>query len=129
MTVFMPGPKARTFNYRAGDVGYVPMGGFHYVQNIGKEKVVFLEFFNSSHFADVSLSQWLAMTPKEVVKSCLNLPDEFLDKLRKTSCPVVKYPGFEFPSAKGTPQNVKYFRNFDFIKKDCKPGSSDVENA
>ena len=35
MTVFMPGPKARTFNYRAGDVGYVPVGGFHYVQNIG----------------------------------------------------------------------------------------------
>ena len=26
MTVFMPGPKARTFNHQAGDVGYVPCG-------------------------------------------------------------------------------------------------------
>ena len=26
MTVFMPGPKARTFNDQAGDVGYVPCG-------------------------------------------------------------------------------------------------------
>jgi oxalate decarboxylase len=38
-TVFMPSPKARTFNYRAGDVGYVPAGGFHYIQNTGKEKL------------------------------------------------------------------------------------------
>lgn len=45
MTVFMLGPKARTFNYRAGDVGYVPVGGFHYMQNTGKEKLVFLEWF------------------------------------------------------------------------------------
>lgn len=106
MTVFMPGPKARTFNYRAGDVGYVPVGAFHYVQNIGKEKLVFLEFFRSDHFSDVSLAQWLAMTPNEVVKSCLNLPDDFINSINKTSTPVVKYPGYEFPKAQGTPQNI-----------------------
>ncbi|WP_328589435.1 cupin domain-containing protein [Acetivibrio thermocellus] len=37
MTEFMPDSKARTFNYSPGDVGYVPVGGFHYVQNIGDE--------------------------------------------------------------------------------------------
>lgn len=114
MTVFMPGPKARTFNYSAGDVGYVPVGGFHYVQNIGDEPLQFLEVFNSSHFADMSLAQWIAMTPKEVVKSILNLSDEFLDSIPKTSNPVVKYKGFEFPKAKNAPQNVCYFENFDY---------------
>lgn len=128
MTVFMPGPKARTFNYRAGDVGYVPLGGFHYVQNIGKEKLVFLEFFHDDHFSDVSLAQWIALTPREVVKSCLNLPDEFLDNLRKDSCPVVKYKGFELPPAGKTPQNVRYFKDFDYTKTCCKPGASDVPN-
>ena len=83
MTVFQPGPKARTFNYRAGDVGYVPVGNFHYVQNIGKEKLVFLEIFKSNHFSDISLSQWIAMTPNEVVKSVLNLSDEFLNNVKK----------------------------------------------
>ncbi len=126
MTLFMPGPKARTFNYQAGDVGYVPVGGFHYVQNTGTEKLIFLEFFNSSHFSDVSLAQWMANTPREVIKSILNLPDEFIDKLKKESNPVVKYPGFEFPPASGTPQNVKYFRDFDYKKKQVSPGSSDV---
>jgi len=110
MTVFMPGPKARTFNYRAGDVGYVPMGGFHYIQNVGKEPVVFLEFFNSEIFSDVSLAQWLALTPKEVVKSCLNLPNEFIDQISKQRTPIVKYPGFEFPPAQGTPQNKIRFK-------------------
>ncbi len=117
MTVFEPGPKARTFNYQAGDVVYVPVGNFHYVQNVGKEKVVFLEIFKSDHFADLSLAQWMAMTPKEVVKSILNLSDDFLDHLRKESCPIVKYPGYEFPPAENTPQNVKYFKNFDYKLK------------
>ncbi|WP_274380740.1 cupin domain-containing protein [Anaerosporobacter faecicola] len=120
MTVFQPGPKARTYNYRAGDVGYVPVGNFHYVQNIGKEKVVFLEIFNSKHFADISLAQWIAMTPKEVVKSVLNLSDEFLKNVKKERCPVVKYEGYEMPSPKNTPQNVRYFKNFDYkVKKPC----------
>lgn len=114
MTVFQPGPKARTFNYQAGDVGYVPVGNFHYVQNIGDEKLIFLEVFKSNHFADISLTQWLAMTPREVVKSVLNLSDEFIDKLRMESTPVVKYPGFERPAAKNTPQNVCYFKDFDY---------------
>lgn len=121
MTVFEPGPKARTFNYRAGDVGYVPVGNFHYVQNIGKEKLVFLEIFKSNHFSDISLSQWIALTPNEVVKSVLNLSDEFLNHVKKESCPIVRYPGYEFPPAKGTPQNARYFKNFDYkIKKPCR---------
>lgn len=120
MTVFQSGPKARTFNYRAGDVGYVPVGNFHYVQNIGKEKLIFLEIFNSKHFADISLAQWMAMTPREVIKSVLNLSDEFIDRLNKNSNPIVKYKDFEFPSAKNTPQNVRYFKDFDYkIKKPC----------
>ena len=126
MTVFMPGPKARTFNYQAGDVGYVPVGGFHYVQNIGKEKLIYLEVFNSSHYSDISLAQWMANTPKEVIQSVLNLSDEFISRLRQESNPVVKYPGFEFPPAKGTPQNVRYYKNFDYKKKPVDIGSGNV---
>src|SRR5574344_1205471 len=118
MTVFEPGPKARTFNYQAGDVGYVPVGNFHYVQNIGEEKLIFLEIFKSDHFNDLSLAQWIAMTPNEVVKSALNLSDELLNNITKQSNSIVKYEGYEFPPANGTPQNVKYFKNFDYKIKE-----------
>lgn len=67
MTVFMPGPKARTFNHQAGDVGYVPVGGFRYIQNTGDETLIYLEVFNSGHYSDISLAQWMANTPKEVI--------------------------------------------------------------
>ncbi len=110
MSVFMPGPKSRTFNYRAGDVGYVPVGGFHYVQNVGNTPLVFLEMFKSAQWADISLAQWMAMTPGEVVQACLNLPPEFLNAITKESYPVVRYSGYEFPPAQGTPQNIARFK-------------------
>jgi oxalate decarboxylase len=73
MTVFASSGKARTFDYRAGDVGYVPFAMGHYVLNTGKEPLRFLEMFRSPRYADVSLNQWLALTPPELVQAHLNL--------------------------------------------------------
>src|ERR671920_154532 len=73
MTVFASGERARTFDYQAGDVGYVPFAMGHYVENTGDEPLRFLELFRSDRFADVSLSQWMALTPRELVRAHLNL--------------------------------------------------------
>jgi len=73
MTVFASAGAARTFNYQAGDVGYVPFAMGHYILNIGNEPLRFLEMFRSSRFADISLNQWLALTPPELVQAHLNL--------------------------------------------------------
>jgi oxalate decarboxylase len=72
MTVFASSGKARTFDYRAGDVGYVPFAMGHYVLNTGEQPLRFLEMFRSSRYADVSLNQWLALTPPELVQAHLN---------------------------------------------------------
>lgn len=42
MTVFASGGKSRTFDYQAGDVGYVPFAMGHYIENTGDEPLVFL---------------------------------------------------------------------------------------
>ena len=68
MTVFASGGKSRTFDYQAGDVGYVPFAMGHYVENTGDETLTFLEMFRSDHFADISLNQWMALTPPELVQ-------------------------------------------------------------
>jgi oxalate decarboxylase len=73
MTVFASGEKARTFDYQAGDVGYVPFAMGHYVENTGNEPLRFLEMFRSDHFADISLSQWMGLTPPALVQAHLNL--------------------------------------------------------
>ncbi len=90
MTVFASGGKARTFDYQAGDVGYVPFAMAHYVQNLGDEPLRFLEMFRSARFADVSLNQWMALTPPELVQAHLNLDSQTMAALRKDKPIIVR---------------------------------------
>jgi oxalate decarboxylase len=89
MTVFASQDSSRTFNFRAGDVGCVPNSMSHYVQNTGDEPLTFLELFRSPRFEDVSLSQWLALTPALLVKSHLGLKQSTVDALSKIKKPIV----------------------------------------
>ncbi|RPK30027.1 oxalate decarboxylase family bicupin [Paenibacillus xylanexedens] len=89
MTVFGGNGIARTFDYRAGDVGYVPVAMGHYIQNTGTDTLWFLEIFRSDRFEDVSLNQWMALTPRDLVRDNLNAPPMLLDALRKVKWPVV----------------------------------------
>jgi oxalate decarboxylase len=83
MTVFASGGKARTFDYRAGDVGYAPFGMGHYVENTSDEPLCYLELFRSSYFADVSLNQWMALTTPKLVQAHLNLDRQTMAALCK----------------------------------------------
>ena len=89
MGVFGASGQARTFDFRAGDVGYVPFAMGHYIENTGATPVRFLEVFKSSYFADVSLDQWMALTPPELVSVHLQLDRQVMDALRKNKAPVV----------------------------------------
>lgn len=92
MTVFGAEGHARTFNYREGDVGYVPFMFGHYVENTGDEPLIFLEMFRSDHFDDISLNQWMSQTPPEFVKEHLHVDDDFMNKaLHNDKRPNVKY--------------------------------------
>jgi oxalate decarboxylase len=88
MGVFAANGHSRTFDYAAGDVGYVPFAMGHYVENTGKTTLRFLEMFKSSYYADVSLNQWLALTPSELVQGHLNLDPKKVT-FRKTKKPII----------------------------------------
>jgi oxalate decarboxylase len=91
MTVFASRGTARTFNYQAGDVGYVPLAMGHYIQNTGEEPLRFLEMFRSDRFAEVSLNQLMALTPSEFVQEHLqDVDQELLGALYKEKRPVVE---------------------------------------
>jgi oxalate decarboxylase len=89
MTVFAAEARARTFDYQAGDVGYVPMSMSHFIENTGSEPLRFLELFKSARYMDVSLAQWMALTPHELVAAHLKIDRAVLDSLRKDKQPVV----------------------------------------
>ncbi len=89
MGVFAASSQARTFDFQAGDVGFVPFAMGHYVENTGTTTLRFLETFKSSYYADVSLNQWLALTPPELVEAHLKLDPKVTAAFRKDKVPVV----------------------------------------
>jgi oxalate decarboxylase family bicupin protein len=83
ITVYTAPSMSRTFDYTAGDVGYIPASNSHYIENTGTVDVVFLEVLNQPRFTDLSVAQWLALTPRQVVKDTLGLEKKVLDRLPK----------------------------------------------
>ncbi|KAI0833382.1 oxalate decarboxylase [Trametes gibbosa] len=91
MTLFAASGNARTFDYQAGDIAYIPASYGHYIENTGNTTLQFLEVLKTDVFKDISLNQWLALTPPELVKAHLQLSDETIAHLSKTK-PVVVAP-------------------------------------
>ncbi len=73
MTVVTTGAKARTMDFNANDVGFVPTMAGHSIENTGTEDVVFLEMFKAAHYQDVSLNQWIARMPDKMAEAHLKL--------------------------------------------------------
>lgn len=89
MTVFGASTNASTFDYQAGDVGYVPQSMPHCIENTGTTTLRFLEVWNTGVFTDVSLAQWLAFTPYELVRAHLQIESSVMDKVSTSKTPVV----------------------------------------
>ena len=73
--------KARTMDFNANDVGFVPRVATHYVENTGKTDLVFLEMFKADQFVDVSVNNWIRRLPPEAVTAHMNLNQELLGKI------------------------------------------------
>jgi oxalate decarboxylase/phosphoglucose isomerase-like protein (cupin superfamily) len=93
--------NARTFDYHAGDCGYIPKAMTHYVENTGDTDVIFIEVLQADHFSgktchpqevsnfmlsrclDISLGQWVGLTPPQIVMDTLNLTNETVSQFKK----------------------------------------------
>ena len=73
MTVVTTEAKARTVDFNANDVGYVPSMAGHSIENTGTEDLVFLELFKSPRYLDISLNQWIARMPDRMAEAHLKL--------------------------------------------------------
>src|SRR5882762_4963487 len=89
MTVVSTGNRARTMDFQMGDVGYVEKTLLHYIENTGDTDLIFLEMFKSSFYQDLSLSEWLAHTPPELVMAHLNIDRATLDAIPRDELVIV----------------------------------------
>jgi len=89
MTVFFNAATARTADFNAGDVGYVPQTLGHYIENTGDSDLVFLEMFKTSRYQDFSLNDWLTHLPPELVTAHLGISPETLAAIPRSDLAVL----------------------------------------
>jgi len=89
MTIVMPEGRARTMDFNANDVGYVPAVAGHYIENTGTEDLVFLEMFKAPRFQDISLNNWIRRMPPEMATAHLNLDAATLKKIPSEKQPLI----------------------------------------
>jgi oxalate decarboxylase len=81
LTAFAASGTAATFDYRTGDVGYVPSNYLHYVENTGNTPLQYMEVFRSPKYDSFSLAQWMGVAPPWLVQGDLNVSQAFMSKL------------------------------------------------
>ena len=64
MTVFGSHGRARTDDFAAGDVGYVPQGYGHYIENTGSEDMEVVLVLNNATYQSISITAWMAANPR-----------------------------------------------------------------
>jgi len=72
--VFGSHGRARTEEMSAGDVGYVPQGYGHYIENAGTEDVELLIVLNNGNYEAIELTAWVAANPHLLLATNFKVP-------------------------------------------------------
>jgi oxalate decarboxylase len=67
VSMFGSGGRWRQETLRTGDVGYIPQGFGHSIENVGGATARILIVFNSGHYQTIDLSQWIAGNSLDVL--------------------------------------------------------------
>jgi oxalate decarboxylase len=74
MTMFGSHGRYRTETLEQGDVGYIPQGYGHSIENVGDNRCRVLIGFNSGLYEEIDLSEWIAGNPVDVLATNFGRP-------------------------------------------------------
>lgn len=75
MTVFGSEGRSKMEEFSAGDVGYVPPGYGHYIENTSDtEDCVCLVILDSGDYQEISLAEWMASNSPELLETNFGIP-------------------------------------------------------
>ena len=80
VTLFGSHGRYRTEQLQKGDVGYIPQGYGHSIENTGEKPARILIGFNAGIYETIDLSQWVAANPKDVLATNFGQPAELFEK-------------------------------------------------
>jgi oxalate decarboxylase len=80
VTMFGSHGRYRTETLSKGDVGYIPQGYGHSIENIGSKGCRVLIGFNTGIYETIDLSQWIAGNPLDVLATNFSKPSSLFEK-------------------------------------------------
>ena len=89
VTVASAGANARTMDFHANDVGFIPAMATHCIENTGTDDLVFLEMFKASKYEDISMNQWISRMPDKMAVAHLKLAASVIRKAPQTKADVL----------------------------------------
>ena len=75
MSVFGSNGRVRMEEFNAGDVGYVPQGYGHYIENAGSEDLELLIVLNNGTYESISLANWIGADPHLLLATNFEVPE------------------------------------------------------
>lgn len=83
VTLFGSHGRYRIEELEQGDVGYIPQGYGHSIENVGDHPARILIGFNAGVYATIDLSQWIAGNPPDVLATNFGQPAELFERFPK----------------------------------------------
>jgi oxalate decarboxylase len=80
VTMFGSNGRHRIETMEKGDVGYIPQGYGHSIENVGDRKCRVLIGFNTGVYETIDLSQWIAGNPPDVLATNFGKPAPLFEK-------------------------------------------------
>ena len=75
MSVFGSNGRVRMEEFNAGDVGYVPQGYGHYIENAGSDDLELLIVLNNGTYESISLANWIGANPHLLLATNFEVPE------------------------------------------------------
>lgn len=83
MTVFGSHGRVLSDEFSAGDVGYVPQGYGHYIENTGSDTLEVVLALNNATYQSVSITAWMAANPDLLLATNFGVPESVFAKFPK----------------------------------------------
>jgi oxalate decarboxylase len=80
VTLFGANGRYRIETLERGDVGYIPQGYGHSLENVGDKPCRVLIGFNSGVYEEIDLSEWMARNPVDVLATNFGKPEALFQK-------------------------------------------------
>jgi oxalate decarboxylase len=73
-----------------GDVCFIPQGFGHWIEQLGPTPTQLVILFNNPHYEEISLSQWLAANPAQLLGTNFGVREDVIAKLPKAALGILK---------------------------------------